>query len=169
MADQQTPKSTFAYRFPADYGTTNMYEVQLEPVLFVALARVAVLIANNPDHFDKNFETMYNLARLGAFLEHGYVSEPLNNYIYDILRHFIDMAQVHHWKDEREPVLFLCYFLLAQKEITRQQAFDMAVRWLDVKAPKSANSWRVRVDKYANEKGFPPIGQSIRKPRLSYV
>ncbi len=155
------------FKFPFVGREGIHYEYELEPELFLALARAGIFIASQPAHFEENFEMVYQLARLGTFLDRGYVLQPLNDHIADMVFQFVGLAEEQEWKDAREPVMLMCYILLARKEITRMEAFKLAVRLLGPNAPKSANSWRVRVDAYAKEQGLTPIGQPIRKSRTS--
>ncbi len=164
MDDDKT-NSAYRFIFPFRGREGYHYEYELEPELFLALARAGIFIANDPKRFAENFEMMCQLGRLGAFLDRGHVARSLEDHIVDFIYLFSQMAKDQEWKDAREPAMLLSYHLLAQKRITRTEAFNLAVQLLGADAPKSANSWRVRVDAYAKEHNLDPIGQPIRKPR----
>lgn len=124
-----------------------------------------MMILKEPADDGRILEMVYHLVRFGAQLPNDTVPQDLDIHIQDILTSFMQTARDAKWQDDRDPVLWICYKLLFDKKITRDQAFGYAQQMLGTRAPKSANSWRVRVDAYAKEHNLEPIGQPIRKPR----
>ncbi len=84
-----------------------------------------------------------------------------------LIKHVYGIRIAGQWKDPADPLLYLCYGLLRQHIITRDDAFQFAKELLGDQAPKSSNSWRVRVDEYAKKRHLDPVGQPIRKRRTS--
>ncbi len=69
------------------------------------------------------------------------------------------------WKNRVDALCALSYTMLIDRRATREDVFKIAVHNLWMNPPKSENSWRVRVDNYAKDRGLSPIGQPLRKPR----
>ncbi len=125
------------------------------------------LIGLDKIYFEKREEAracVLSLVVAGASVT---IREPIPVDTQYLLQRFVDyfyrIHDTHQWKAPIDPMLSLCYGLLATKRITRDESFELARRLLGVDAPKSANSWRVRVDAFAKTRGLDPIGQPKRR------
>ncbi|MDP9310979.1 MAG: hypothetical protein M3R24_08830 [Chloroflexota bacterium] len=114
----------------------------------------------------RDMQTLINFAGAVAFITNETTPPPANKgkVLLGVISLFYNYRLKHEWKDKADPALFICYRLLKDHRVTREGAFQIAQELLGEDAPKSANSWRVRVDAYAKDRGD-SIGQPLRKPR----
>ena len=70
---------------------------------------------------------------------------------------------INRWETETDLVMSFCYFLLRHKLITRAEAAQFAREALN--EPIDQESWRKRIDRWANRHKLPALGQTKRPPR----
>lgn len=73
------------------------------------------------------------------------------------------MRGAEDWQTDEDPYLSFSYHLLVKKELTRGEAASFVSEMLGY--PIAQDVWRKRVDRWAHLQGFPPVGQTKRRPR----
>ncbi len=143
-------------------------EIEIPPFIYLALAQAAILLL--PDDGAQYMNMVSGLMLFPAALLDSRVDiDEATNLNIAALTYFMETAKEHGWKTPTDAMLHLSYLMLVQRLTTRQEVFEIASKLANTNPPKSANSWRVRVDAYVKERGLAPIGQPIRKPRTDYV
>ncbi len=139
------------------------HEIVLPINFYLSLCQVAILSCKGQH---KEYKDMaVGLMFVGIFSEKGDVNYFDQERMEALYMHMVLVAAWQQWESVTDPMLALSYTMLADRHVTREKAFRIAEYHLRHNPPKSSNSWRVRVDKYAKDRGLPPIGQPIRKPR----
>ncbi len=140
---------------------TVIAEVQLTADVVYDISQAIMWLKDKRD-----MHTLISFAIAAASITNETTSLPVDRrkILLGIISLFYSYRHWHNWQDKADPVLFICYRLLKDRRVTREGAFQIAQELLGEDAPKSANSWRVRVDAYAKDRGD-SIGQPLRKPR----
>ncbi len=153
---------------PVGYRNANAfsYNIVIPIHLYLALCQAAILHTKieNKAHQEYN-EMIVGLIFLGMYSESGKINMQERTRMEALFLHMFLLALWQEWESKTDALLSVCYTMLADKLVTREEAFTIAVEHLRENPPKSANSWRVRVDAYAKSRELPPIGQPIRKRR----
>ncbi len=141
----------------------GLQEIVIPPIVYLALAHAAILLnRKDGDHYLTMVEGLMLFAPglLGG-LDLGDVAELASA----VLNDFKANVEEYKWTTLTDAMLHLSYLMLSARLITREQAFTIAQTLIPEQPPKSANSWRVRVDAYVAKHRLDPIGQPMRKRR----
>jgi hypothetical protein len=140
-------------------------ELEVNAYTYMRLCRAALMLLNAEENDDRLLQTMFTLMYIGGVIvAKGTVPGDDVDRMEFLVNFLVETAHEQQWKSDVDPVLSLCYNLLADRAITRQESYLFARALLGPNAPKSAASWRVRVNNFVKDRGLEPIGQPIRRP-----
>ncbi len=149
---------------PAGFKDVDLSYQLLIPIgAYVALCQAAIL-ARKRERKEHRRMVIW-LMVIGVFSEKGEIDFASLTRFESLYLHMLLLAKWQKWETTTDAMLALSYTMLRDRIITREESFVIAAHHLDDNPPKSANSWRVRVDTYAKERGLPAIGQPIRRRR----
>lgn len=150
-----------AARPPGFKNVDLSYELVIPIKAYLALCQAAIF-ANKRERKEHRRMVIW-LMTIGVFSEKGEIDFTSLTRFESLYLHMTLLATWQKWETTTDAMLALSYTMLRDRIITREESFFIAAHQLDDNPPKSANSWRVRVDAYAKNRGLPAIGQPLRK------
>ncbi len=169
----------FAYFIPNDHGDPIPLWISGNAYLGIcrAIIRLAKVQPDLPAYMqDPTKKPSPELLEILALMYVGAavcklepLTTPEESRIEHLLERVYKQALEEKWRDDADPILSMCYHLLASKQITREQAVRYAIDALGSKAIQSPDAWRKRVDRWAASRHLPPIGQPKRSKRTSQI
>lgn len=145
------------------------HTVNLRADVYVNLCEAALMVFMAGENALRYRNIMHSLLHAPILI--NYTDKPDKAFYKDIaaaeglFTFFLNRASEYEWASRTEVILALSHMLLYTRQATRETVYEMATILLPEAPPKSANSWRVRVDGYAAKRGLRPVGQPLRKPR----
>ena len=100
-----------------------------------------------------------------AFMGINEENEKLTNALRQGFQSLLEQSKREGWKTQTDYLLSYTYHEQRAHKMTRQEAAELASRTLG--KPISMHAWRMRVDRWARDHGFPPIEHRKRKARPS--
>lgn len=138
-------------------------EIRIRADMFTAIGRTMMYMRANPEALIRG---MIATAGLGGFLvKESTLSIEEHRKISDVLTAIHYLSHKEQWNTLDDPMISAVYHLLIDRVITRGEAVTIAAFEIDSKLIGDQDAFRKKVDRWAEHRELPAIGQPKRRPR----
>ncbi len=143
------------YPLPDDQG--QLKPAAIDPQLYMVVARavIGIVAASSDETETEEIDRVVGLMMFGAMLaKRDRLTDPEIYRLRYAIGYFVKLAMKEKWKEDTDPAMSLCYYLVHNNHISYRAAFDLAKSMLGPGAMGFKAEPKSEKERAANIKAF---------------